>query len=87
MGDESWIKNKLKSFSHVECNQPHITDNLSIDDFIKSGVDFFHRGDFRWASVDLDSYFPKTILENKEKYAKFILPDSGKKVQDYFTKN
>jgi hypothetical protein len=82
MGDEEWIKNKLKSFSHVEVNQPHIIDNISIDNFINSGVDFFQRGDFKWIPVDLDLYFPKSILENKEKYAKFILPDSGNKVQN-----
>lgn len=85
LGDEEFAKNKIQSFSHNEINQPHIIENLNIEKHIEEGRDHFRPENQTWVRVNLDSYFPKQILENKEKYAHLILPDSGKTVQDYWT--
>lgn len=82
-GDEQAALTKLKSFSHSELNIPKITDNLNIDRMIAEKKDHIHQAD-GWRVVKLDEYFPKAILENKEKYAKYILPDSDKTVRDFY---
>jgi len=84
IGDEEFARNKLSSFSHTEINQPHIVNNINIDKHIKEGRDHFRPENVTWYPVNLDDYFPKALLDNKEKYSNFILPNSGKTVQDYW---
>jgi hypothetical protein len=84
LGDEEFAKTKIKSFCHTEVDQPHIVENLNIEKFIQQGTDHFRPENVTWHGVKLDTYFPKYVLENKEKYANFILPDTDKTVQDYW---
>ena len=83
LGDEEWIKNKLKSFSHPEFDIPSVTDNLNIEQHIAKGEDCLNRGMNSFEPVNFDSYFPKYLLKNAEKYKQFILPDSGNSVQNF----
>jgi len=76
----------MRNTPHVEINQPHIVDNIDIEKHIKEGRDHFRPENVTWVPVDLDNYFPKEIVENKEKYAAFILPNSGNTVQSYWPK-
>jgi hypothetical protein len=85
LGDEEFARTKIQSFSHSEINQPHIIKNLNIEKHISEGRDHFRPENVTWHTVKLDNYFPKTILDNKEKYKDFILPDTDKTVQDYWT--
>lgn len=83
MGDEEFVKHKSLSFSHTELNNPHILDNINIDHHISQGKDHW-RSDTTWKIVDLDEYFPKVILENRDYYKKYIVENSGVKVQDIY---
>jgi hypothetical protein len=85
LGDEEFAKTKIQSFSHSELNQPHIIENLNIEKHISEGRDHFRPENVTWTAVDLDDYFPKEILENKDRYGQFILPNSGKSVCDYWS--
>jgi hypothetical protein len=84
LGDEEFAKTKIKSFSHQEINRADILDNIDIDRHIAEGRDHFRPENVTWHTVDMDEYFPKTILNNREKYEQFILPDSGKIVRDFW---
>ena len=77
---------KVRSFSHTECNTPEIVDNLNIEENIKNGEDHLRRGMNTFVKVKLDNYFPKYILDNKEKYKDWIIePNDGfNSVLDYF---
>lgn len=86
LGDDEFVKQKIKATPHVEINQPHIVDNINIEQHIKEGRDHFRPENVTWTAVDLDSYFPDEILNNKEKYKDYILPDTGKTVQSYWSK-
>jgi hypothetical protein len=77
LGNETWIKNKLKSFSHTEVNTPEVRKGIKVKEIVNTGRDLFNRPGFRWLPVDLNDYFPKTLLENKKPYSDFIMPDSG----------
>lgn len=87
LGDEEFARNKIKSFSHQEINRPDILDNINIEKHINEGRDHFRPENVTWVKVDLDGYFPKEITDNREQYSNFILPNTGKTVQDYWTKN
>jgi hypothetical protein len=83
LGDENWIKNKIGNFSHSELNVPRVIDNIDIDKHIANGEDCLNRNINSFKAVDFDSYFPKYLVENKEKYKQYILPDTGVSVQSF----
>ena len=87
LGDNEYIKNKLKSYSHTEFDNSNILDDLNIEENIKRGEDHLKRGSVTWSPVKLDDYFPKVILDNKEKYSQYILPDSDNTVFDFHGHN
>lgn len=84
MGDEESNKRKIQSYSHTELDRPDILNNIDIDKHIERGEDHLQRGFNKWKKVKLDEYFPKAILNQKEKYRKLILPDGLLSVQKYF---
>ena len=86
MGGRQQMLSKVRSFSHTECNTPEIVDNLNIEENIKNGEDHLKRGMNTFVKVKLDDYFPKYILENKEKYKDWLIePNDGfNSVLDYF---
>jgi len=86
LGNEEFARNKIQSFAHTEINRPDILNNINIDKHIAEGRDHFRPENVTWTGVNLDSYFPSEILNNKEKYKEFILPDTDKTVQDYWPK-
>lgn len=85
MGDEKYGTYKLISGSETEYNLPEHTDNMDINSAIKNGRDVIKR-DLVWSGVDLDEYYPSYILNNRSKYEKYILPDTNKKVRDFWPK-
>jgi hypothetical protein len=84
LGDDEFVKHKMQCTPHTEINQPHIFNNVNIDKHIAEGRDHFRPENTTWCAVDLDDYFPKTIIENMDQYKQFILPNNGKKVRDFF---
>jgi len=87
IGNEDFIKNKIRSFSHQEINTPNIIDNINIDKHITEGRDHFRPENTTWVVVDLDDYFPKHILDNKSLYQQYILSNTGNTVRNYWSKN
>lgn len=87
LGDNEFVKNKLKSFSHSEYNTKEILDNIDIKKHITEGRDHIRPENITWTPVKLDNYFPKYILENKNKFTDYILPDNDRTVRDYWTNN
>ena len=65
------ILNKIKSFSHGEFNSNSINEKVIEEKIIKN-EDIFDRGK-KLKKVKLDSSYPNYILENKEKFFKWII--------------
>ena len=65
------ILNKIKSYSHGEFNTKNI-DQKEIEEKILRNKDVFNRG-FKLKKIKLDNSFPKYILDNKQKYLRWIL--------------
>ena len=66
------ISKKIKSFAHGEFNKTSITNEESIRLKIEKGQDVFERG-HSLKKIDIDSSFPKYILQNKDKLKKWII--------------
>jgi len=64
------ILNKINSFSHGEFNKG-IT-HKDIEEKILKNEDIFNRG-FKLKKIEIDQSFPDYILENKQKYTKWII--------------
>ena len=65
------ILNKIRSFSHGEFNE-NTLDKSIIENKILKSEDIFNRG-FKLKKIEIDKTFPNFILENKEKYLKWII--------------
>jgi beta-1,4-mannosyl-glycoprotein beta-1,4-N-acetylglucosaminyltransferase len=65
------ILKKIKSFSHGEFNIDNINEK-SIEKKILKNEDIFGRG-ITLKKIELDSSYPNYILENKEKFSKWII--------------
>ena len=66
------ISKKIKSFAHGEFNKANITNEESIRLKMEKGQDIFERG-HSLKKVEIDSSFPKYILQNKDKLKKWII--------------
>ena len=69
LGGFEAIKQKIESYSHEEYNNEETLSQITTRLF--NNEDVFDRG-FRLETVELDSSFPKYILENQEKLAHLI---------------
>jgi len=65
------ILKKIKSFSHGEFDNENINEK-NIEEKILKNQDIFGRGT-TLKKIELDSCFPKYILENKDKYSKWVI--------------
>jgi hypothetical protein len=83
MGDTEWIKTKLKSFAHTELNKEDVLDKIDVDDMMERGVGFNPLDSRPFVKVALDDYFPKTILNNQEKYKDFIVIGELDPISEY----
>tara|TARA_Y100000590_G_scaffold461624_1_gene623645 strand:+ start:645 stop:1454 length:810 start_codon:yes stop_codon:yes gene_type:complete len=68
---EGLIK-KISSMSHGEHNKPEFVNQKNIEEKIKMQKNIFGLG-FSYKKIDLDSTFPKYILDNREKYKEWII--------------
>ena len=65
------ILNKIRSFSHGEFNNQKISEK-DIEEKINRNEDIFDRG-FKLKKIEIDTTYPSYILENKNKYLKWII--------------
>ena len=65
------ISKKIKSFAHGEFNTADTSNEENIRLKIEKEEDIFNRG-YKIKKVEIDSSFPKYVLENKEKLKKWI---------------
>ena len=66
------ISKKIQSFAHGEFNKAEIINLENIYSKIQKGQDIFDR-DHTLKKVELDSTFPSYILNNKEKFKKWLI--------------
>ena len=85
LGDEEFIRNKIRSFSHAELNYDEFLDKIDIDDMMARGVGFNPNDPRRFIAVKLDDYFPKSLVDNIAKYKDMIVSDATKSARELFS--
>lgn len=69
-GDEEFISNKLKSFSHSEYNTQKYTDKEYIKQKVESGESLWGEGKFK--KIPIDQTFPNYLYNNQEEFKSLI---------------
>lgn len=77
LGNSEFVANKLRSFAHNEL--AYQADTINVDKLIADNKSSL-RPDARFEAVILDDYFPKSLIDNKEKYQHLILEGAGESV-------
>ena len=74
LGNDDNAKNKLLNFAHDECT--HLASRLNIDEAISANKNPIDQKDpTQFLPVKLNDYFPKTVVNNIEKYKDYIIQD------------
>jgi beta-1,4-mannosyl-glycoprotein beta-1,4-N-acetylglucosaminyltransferase len=82
MGDKNWLLDKAQSFAHTEVNNPEFLAQIDPEASIEQGTSWDRSSSDKYVIVELDSYFPKTLVNNKERYQKYILDNPVTKALD-----
>jgi hypothetical protein len=85
LGDDEFIRNKIKSFAHTELNNNDVLSKINVEDMIKRGVGFNPLDARPFVQVAVDDYFPKTVVDNIDKYKDRILSGPAKSARDLFS--
>lgn len=72
LGDQEEIAYKIQSFSHSELDTPQFTNQDWIKNCLENKVDIFGR-DIELNIVEIDESYPEYIVENMEKWGRYIL--------------
>lgn len=75
LGDAAHAALKMKAFSHTEYSEGQWTNLQRIDRAIAAGVDLINPT-ARYVPIPVDRKFPKPVLEEPERWEKFLLPVS-----------
>jgi hypothetical protein len=82
MGDNQHLRDKAQSFSHSEVNTPEFLEQIDVDASIAKRTSWKQDSDDRYEIVEVDNYLPKEIVDNQEKYQKYILGNPVAKALD-----
>ena len=72
-GGTNFASNKLLTTGHNDYRK--LADGIDVDALIAQGRSAPQLDGHKGEVVKLDNYFPKCIVENKEKWKDYILPD------------
>ena len=73
MGDNEYLKDKAQSFSHQEVNRPEFLEHIDVESSIAERKEWNRNDPAVYAIVELDDYFPQSVINNQDLYKKFIL--------------
>jgi hypothetical protein len=82
-GDLAFAQSKIQSFSHVETNKPEMLESLDIERSIADGNGLAPNPVEKFVSVQVDDYFPKTILDNMDRWQQWVVDDPKNNVYDF----
>lgn len=84
LADLEKISYKMKSFAHQKFNSKEYTDIENIERRIKEGKDLFNRKGYKFQKIKItEKDFPQYIVDNQEKFKKYILPGAKYTINEY----
>jgi len=85
LGDTEFVKNKIRSFAHTELNNDQVLNNIDVDAMIAKGVGFNPLDSRPFTPVLVDDYFPRTVVDNIDKYQDRIISGDLKSARALFS--
>jgi hypothetical protein len=82
MGNNEQLKDKAQSFSHQEVNNPEFLNQIDVDASIAQRTSWDRDSSDVYEIVELDSYFPVYLQQNRDKYKTWILDKPVARVLD-----
>jgi Glycosyltransferase family 17 len=82
LGNTDFLHDKAKSFSHQEVNTPEFLAQIDIEASIRERKEWNRNNNSEYTIVELDNYFPSSILRNIEQYKQYILEKTECSVLD-----
>jgi hypothetical protein len=82
LGNTDHAKNKIVNFAHQESN--HLADTMDVEAFmkLKKGIDPNNPNE-SFEIVELDDYFPETIVNNPERWKDYIATGEGMSIKNF----
>ena len=72
LGDEYAASAKLQAFSHTEYSGPEYSDPAKIREHMEAGTDLITPLQAFYVPVPVDDTFPKPVVEDPERWKKFL---------------
>jgi hypothetical protein len=63
LGDNEFIKNKIRSFAHSELNKDEILNQIDVDALMERGMGHNPANPRKFVKVKLDDYFPESLTQ------------------------
>jgi len=73
LGDKPRISRKIESYAHQEHNNDFVHNGIDIDWIIAHRTGLIPSEGHQFAIVELNDYFPRSLLDNLDKYREHIL--------------
>lgn len=75
MGGVDRVREKLAAFAHREYDTPTYASSERLTRVLERGSDLYDRA-VDWERVEIDSTYPRHVVENPERWAAWIMPGS-----------
>lgn len=79
LGNNDFIRNKIRSFSHDELNRQDILDAIDVESSIAQGRGFNPTDTRQFIPVQLDDYFPDVVVNQKG----FVIENARPRARSY----
>jgi len=83
LGNNAAATQKIQSFAHTETNRPEVLAQLDVERSVANGDGLGPSAVERFAAINLDEYFPKTVLDNPGKYATLTVTGTTQPVWNF----
>lgn len=75
LGDDEFVKNKIRSFSHQEHNTPAVIASINVEELVSCRKDLLDRP-YHWEVVSFNEYFPRSAHAMPE-IRRWLAPAEG----------
>lgn len=69
LGDNDFVRNKIRTFSHQEYNHPEFLATIDVERLIAEEADLYNRSTAKWRIADGPITVPHLIAEQPERFA------------------
>lgn len=84
LGDDGQARSKLENFAHTEAR--HLIPGLNTKQAIEKGLNPIAPNDpGKYAAARLDDYFPKSIIENQDRWQHLIVPNGQLDIRKFYS--